>query len=183
MKHGFKAQANRIALEMRREFGLAPEAPMCPFILCEHFEIRVLPLSQFSDEAAYFLSEGSSAFSAVTVQRGINRAIVHNDSHSVVRQHSNLMHELAHAFLGHPPCEAFDEDGERVYSSDIEQEANFLAGCLKVTNEAAWHIVKNGLQSTAPEIYKVSNAMLNWRLQVSGANIRAMRSKSKRRAS
>lgn len=175
MKRGFKAEANRIAVSVRAELGLAPEAPLDPFKVCCYYEVDVLPLSHFGEEAAYFLGSGSGKFSAVTVPRGLRRAIVHNDAHAQYRQHSNIMHELAHGFLGHAPCETFDCDGERVYQSGVEKEANFLAGCLLVTNEAAWHIVRTRILTSATSIYKVSRPMLEWRLRMSGARIRGER--------
>lgn len=175
MKHGFKAKANRIALHVRNELGLNAIDPLNPFEVCDHYELDVLPLSRLGEEAAHFLNDGVSYFSAVTVPCGMRRAIVHNDRHSPVRQHSNIMHELAHGFLGHQPCQAFDCNGERAYKSGLEQEANFLAGCLLITNEASWHIVKNGLTSRAAAIYEVSRSMLEWRLRMSGARKRGER--------
>lgn len=175
MKRGFKAEANRIALRVRRELDLKPTDPLNPFDVCDHFDIEVRPLSHLGKEAAHFLNGGRSNFSAVTVPCGLRRAIVHNDTHVLARQHSNVMHELAHGFLRHQPCQAFDCDGERAYDSGIEQEANFLAGCLLISNEAAWHIVRNGLTSGATSIYEVSRQMLDWRLRVSGARIRGER--------
>jgi Zn-dependent peptidase ImmA (M78 family) len=90
------------------------------------------------------------------------------------------MHELAHGFLGHPPCETFDCDGERNYNGGIEAEASFLSGCLLITNEAAWHIIRNGLISQARGMYGVSEAMLSYRLRVSGAQTIYNRARGKR---
>lgn len=182
MRRGFKAEANRIALRIRDQLDLRPIDPLNPFDVCDHFEIEVRPLSHLGREANHFLNQGKSKFSAVTVPCGMKRAIVHNDMHVTPRQHSNLMHELAHGFLGHQPCQAFDCDGEREYDSGIEEEANFLAGFLLIPNEAAWHIVKTGLVSSATSIYEVSRPMLDWRLQVSGSRIRGERYARKMRA-
>lgn len=169
MVRGFKAKANRIAVAVRADLGLPATAPLDPLAVCQHFEIEVRPLSSCGADAAHLLFVEPSAFSAVTVPCGMRRAIIHNDGHSLVRQRSNIMHELAHGFLGHPPCSAFDCDGERNYDGGIESEANFLGGSLLVTNEAAWHIVRTGQIAQAKQVYGISQKMLSYRLGVSGA--------------
>lgn len=173
MVRGFKARANRIAVAVRAELGLPAHAPLNPLTVCQHFEIEVKPLSQFGEDAAHLLFVEPSAFSAVTVPCGMRRAIIHNDGHSLVRQRSNISHELAHGFLGHPPCAAFDCDGERNYDGGIESEASFLGASLLITNEAAWHIVRTGQIALAKQAYGVSQKMLQYRLRVSGAMKRA----------
>ena len=173
MVRGFKARANRIAVAVRSDLGLGACDPLDPLTVCQHFEIDVVPLTSLGPEVAHFTDVERGAFSAVTVPCGIHRAIVHNDRHHPDRQRSNIMHELAHAFLGHRPCSAFNCDGERHYDGGIEAEASFLAGALLITNEAAWHIVRAGLRSAARKIYGVSQQMLDYRLRVSGAMKRA----------
>jgi len=170
---GFKARANRIAVEIRETLGLSASDPLNPLAVCDYFEIEVVPLSRFGDEVSHFTRAERNAFSAVTVPCGLKRAIVHNDSHHPDRQRSNLMHELAHAFLGHAPCAAFDCDGERNYNGGIEAEAAFLSGSLLISNEAAWHIVRSDLIGVARRMYGVSKTMLDYRLRVSGALKRA----------
>ena len=146
---GFKARANRIAVDIRRRVGLRPIDPIDP--PGSHCEI---------DE---------TCFSAVTVPCGGRTAIVHNCSHHPWRQRSNICHELAHCFLGHPCSPPLTAEGERVHDGGIEAEANFLGGALLVTNEAAVHILLNGLMPRAQNLYGVSRPMLNFRLRMSGA--------------
>jgi Zn-dependent peptidase ImmA (M78 family) len=57
-----------------------------------------------------------------------------------------------------------------MHDGGIEAEANFLAGCLLLPNEAAIHVLMNGLKSRASSIYGISNPMLEYRLRVSGAH-------------
>jgi hypothetical protein len=173
LPRGFKAKANRISLELRADLGLQPHDPLDPLALCSHFDIEVIPLSSYGDDVYHFTHTRRDAFSAVTVPCGLNRAIVHNDKHHPDRQRSNLMHELAHGFLGHPPRSAFDCNGERNYETGIESEASFLSGSLLITNEGGWYIVKNGLMAGARRIYGVSQPMLDFRLRMSGALKRA----------
>lgn len=183
MVRGFKAEANRIAVEIRDKLDLCAWAPLDPLAVCDYFEIQVVPLSGFGETAKHFTQVERNAFSAVTVPCGLRRAIVHNDAHHPYRQRSNLMHELAHGFLGHPPRAAFDCDGERNYNGGIEAEASFLAGALLITNEAAWHIVQSELTTIAQGMYGVSGKMLDYRLRVSGAIKRAEYLQAKRASS
>jgi hypothetical protein len=162
-----------MAVDVRADLGLGACDPLDPLAVCDHFGIDVVPLTSLGPKVAHFTDVERSAFSAVTVPCGMRRAVVHNDRHHPDRQRSNIMHELAHAFLGHKPCSAFNCDGERHYDGGIEAEASFLAGALLITNEGAWHIVRAGLQNAARRIYGVSQQMLDYRLRVSGAMKRA----------
>ncbi|WP_158927360.1 ImmA/IrrE family metallo-endopeptidase [Acidisphaera sp. S103] len=179
-RHGFKAEANRIALKVRSALQLGPTDPLDPWVACNHFEISVICLSDLRDGdgtqvGRHFLRIEREAFSAVTIPDGCRRVIVHNDSHSSVRQRSNLTHELAHCFLGHSVTPLWTADGDRARDARVEEEAAFLGGSLLITNEAAHHIVKSRMEATAATIYGVSYDMLTYRLRVSGAQITAFR--------
>jgi IrrE N-terminal-like domain len=169
-RRGFKAEANRISLRVREKMGLRPVDPIDPVEVCRHFDIVLLKLSKLDRDSSSFLGINQSLFSAVTVPRGWSTAIVHNDSHHPYRQRSNISHELAHCFLGHKCTPPLMDNGERARDAGIEAEANFLAGTLLIPNEAAVHIVRQGLVSAAQGIYGVSQQMLEYRLRVSGAH-------------
>ena|SRR5947209_9548005 len=117
----------------------------------------------------------------MTVCAGLDRAIVHNDSHHPLRQRSNIFHELAHCFLGHKSCTILNDNGTRTYNSPIETEASYLGGALLLPKDAALHLLLNGLKSTAQSIYGVSKPMLEYRLRVSGAQTIFERSLAKKR--
>ena len=180
LRRGFKAHANRIALRIREQLQLAHTDPLDPWCVCQHFDIPVLKLSELLDEEGelpgrHFLYDRPDEFSAVVVGLACGRVIVYNDSHKLPRQRSNLTHELAHCFLGHPLVPPLNEDGTRNRESEIEEEASFLGGALLIPNEAANHIVASGLGASAATIYGVSAEMLQYRIRVSGAAIRAGR--------
>lgn len=168
-RRGFRAEANRISLSIRTQMDLGPIDPIDPTKVCAHFDIALLRLSDLDCDASPFLGTDHSSFSAVTVPCGWRTAIVHNDSHHEHRQRSNICHELAHCFLGHPCTPPLTASGERARDGGIEAEANFLAGALLISNEAAIHIVRRGMGSTAQSVYGVSQPMLEYRLRVSGA--------------
>ena len=149
--------------------GLSAIAPINPFDVCAIFDILVVPLTEL-DPLSPFLGPESSPFSAMTVPRGGQTAILYNDSHHSYRQRSDICHELAHCFLGHRCTPPLTPDGERARDGGAEAEANYLGGALLVPNEAAIYIVRSGLGIRAQEIYGVSAAMLTYRLRVSGAN-------------
>jgi hypothetical protein len=173
-RRGFKTEANRIALRIREQMGLLPVSPIDPLKVCDRFDIQLIKLSELDGQCP-FLRSDSSCFSAVTVPRGLNTAIVHNDSHHPYRQRSNICHELAHCFLGHECTPPLTPEGERARDGSIEAEANYLAGTLLLTNEGAWHVMYRQLLAEAQYAYGISEKMLNYRLRVSGAQTRYRR--------
>jgi Zn-dependent peptidase ImmA (M78 family) len=177
LRRGFKSEANTLARTVRAELGLAAGAALDPWALATHLGIPLLPLSAFTEDApaavTYLTKGDSGALSAVTVFRGVRRLIVYNDAHSRQRQASDLAHELAHALLQHPPHAALNALGCRVWREVEEAEAEWLAGALLVSEEAALTVVRRGL--TVPEAaraYGVSEAMMRFRLNVTAARRR-----------
>ncbi|MFH9735682.1 ImmA/IrrE family metallo-endopeptidase [Streptomyces sp. NPDC017260] len=182
LRHGFKAEANRLAVQVRAELGLHPTSPLAPALLAEHLAI---PVETFSSAIAHdelvgrLLTTECEAVSAVTVHAGPRRAIWVNDSHDLGRQNSSAHHEIAHALLMHPPGPALDFRGCRHWDGEIEEEADWLAGNLLITNEAAWSIARRGTSSEEAMLqYGVSKPMLTWRMNMSGARARRVRSAS-----
>ena len=174
---GFKAHANRLALEVREELGLTETSPLCPWSLAESLAISVIPLSSLRGESRtaaihvdYLSAQGSSSFSAITVFRGYKRLIVHNDAHAPTRQRSNLAHEIAHALLHHPPHPPFCSAGQRVFDSALEAEAGWMGPVLLVSNEAArWAVAECLTELDAARHFGVSVDLMKFRLSMSGA--------------
>lgn len=177
LRRGFKAEANDIAREVRAELGLAATDPLDPWRLAQHLDIPVHTLSsmrKYAPFAAYHFScVDIDAFSAVTVFRGRERHIIHNDFHSRGRQASDLAHELAHGLLLHPPTPALNEVGSRNWDQTVEDEASWLGGALLISEEAAlmvarkrWSLLQAALH------YGVSEDMIRFRLNVTGAQKR-----------
>ena len=107
-RRGFKTEANTTSREIRAELGLAADAPLCPFLTAKHLEVLVMKLSAFEAQhpnAVQYLTSaaGQNEFSAITVCIGTRRVIVYNDGHSAARCAANIMHELSHLLLMHPP--------------------------------------------------------------------------------
>jgi Zn-dependent peptidase ImmA (M78 family) len=181
---GFKTEANDIAREIRAELDLHPLDRLDPRVLAEYLDISIIPLSDFvatTPGVACLLTVEQEVFSAITVFRGTRRVIVHNDSHAPVRQNSNLAHELSHGLLHHPPTPALDNKGCREWNQDIEDEAQWLAGGLLITEDAALAIARARQPlSTAALRYAVSEPMIRFRLNCTGAHTRVARARRAR---
>lgn len=179
--YGFKAKANRIAVGIRRQLGLRPDAPVDPRCLAEWLEIPLIPLIMFADElpdsVRQLRVEDLLAFSAVLIRLDHRRQIVlYNDSHNISRQNSSIAHELSHALLLHPATPPFDSPGHRTVDNEVEQEADCLAAHILIPNEAAMKIVwSEAAPQDVSERYGVSSEMLEFRLNASGARKRKAR--------
>ena len=174
MRRGFKAQTNRMAREIRGELGLGPTDPLDPWKLAAFLEIPVIGLTDLAQAVPkavrHFRQIEPGAFSAATVFGGIRRIIVHNDTHSPGRQASNVTHEIAHGLLFHEPIPAFDEHGCRTWRDEVEDEAQWLAGVLLITEEAAVAVARGNLPvAVGAARYGVSEKMMQYRLNMTGA--------------
>ena len=180
MRRGFKSEANRIAREVRQELSLQPSSPLNVWMLAEHLEIPMRPLSGFREEApdavSLFLDGWEEVFSGVTVFRGSRRMIVFNDAHVLGRQANDIAHELSHGLLLHSPSPVLDGRGCRVWDSDTEAEANWLSGALLISDEAALLIARRGWSMPqAADYYSVTPKMVQYRVNVTGAHKRVQR--------
>lgn len=179
LRRGFKSEANWYAREMRQELGLPPHGPLCPWRLAAHLEFPLIPLSALALEepeaAAYFrTTKGQKEFSAITLFKGRERLVVHNDAHDPKRQAADISHELAHGLLNHPPKPPIDASGSRHYDAVLEAEANWLGPALLISDEAALLIVRRGYTlEEASDRYGASVDVVRMRLNVSGASRRA----------
>lgn len=183
LRRGFKSEANSIAREVRRELGLGLTDLLNPWLLAEHLNIPVVPLSSFKTTAPnatrQFVREDPQAFSAVTVFHGPARLIVYNDIHHPGRQASDLAHELSHALLLHPPKPALDHRGCRDWDPEMEEEANWLAGALLISEEAALMIARRTMSpDRAARAYGVTRKMVQFRLNVTAAQARVRRART-----
>jgi Zn-dependent peptidase ImmA (M78 family) len=182
LRRGFKSEANAIAKEIRAEMGLSLMAPLDPWALAEHLEIPVITLSSMSETVPHavrhFSLVNTSEFSAMTVFSGTRRVIIYNDSHIKGRQSSDIAHEASHGLLLHTPKPALAANGCRDWDEAMESEADWLAGVLLISEEAALNIARRNLPlEEAAALYGVSQKMVRWRLGVTGAQKRLSRTR------
>ena len=183
MKRGFKAQCDRTVVEVRRKMGLAKYAPFDPFAYAEMLSIPCTPVSVLpgcSEEAlAHVAGEGRKDFSAVTVYNGARSIVVYNDNNDSERQRSDVSHELSHITLGHEPRPILGDGGCRMWDKEQqeqEDEAAWLSGALLVPADVALAIARKGAPvEDAAQFYGVSVELMRYRLNASGAYIRAAR--------
>jgi hypothetical protein len=185
-RRGFKSWCEETALKVRTHQGLALTAPLSPFVLARELRVEVIEpggLKELPDDVRRrLLGQHSDCWSAITIPGKRRPLIVYNPSHSGARQNSDLMHELAHIFLGHKPTMLFVDPNTdlalRTHDKAQEEEANWLAGCLLLPREVLLHIKTTGLSDeTACRHYGVSTKMLVYRMNVSGVNLQHGRSK------
>lgn len=174
LRHGFKAEAERIAASVREELGLGVSDPLDCLKLAEHLGIPVLSLRDLlkygapNSSITQLLNSGAE-FSALTVCSGTRRLIVYNPSHPRGRRSNSLAHELAHIILEHPASPALDASGCRRWDDTLEGEADWLAGALLVPREGAllW-MMKNGTAETGAQHFGVSQQLFDWRINQTG---------------
>jgi hypothetical protein len=182
LKRGFKAEAIRISVGLRRDLGCGPHDPLDIEVVSSFLKVPIVPLSDFGEECApavrQLCENDPRAFSAVTLPCGDGaRIILHNDAHAPARQRSNISHEFAHILLKHPMTLPLDSTGCRIIDRDIEEEANWLGSVLLIPNAAAVRIVQSCMgDDVACTLYGVSADMLRFRVNTSGARIRVARS-------
>lgn len=179
LRHGFKAEAERISLRLRQEMGLKDYSPLDAFELAEHLSIPIfspagLGLSQ-TDINHLLGSSGWSAFTIIN-KRGV-KVVVHNNLQSNPRQQSNIMHELSHILCKHSNASTVDLYKEynlpsymREFDESQEAEAIYLGGCLQLPRASLlWSI---GSQSMSKKeisgYYTASSEMVTFRINTTG---------------
>lgn len=168
--------------EVRRDFGVRPLDALDPAALAAHLRIPVFGISgcEASLVTRFLGSSLRERFHAATVPVDNGVAIIHNDRAPVTRQRSNLAHELGHVLLEHDFFPINTEDGfER--DSAVEREADWFGFALLITTEAALAIARIGIDvQDAADMLGISVQAMRYRLDVSGASIRARRERSRR---
>ncbi len=178
LRRGFKAEADRIARDLRREMELSQTDPFDPFAasadLCIPLYAFGTVVSDPRSVDAILLRDGR--LSAMTIFIGRNqRAIFYDENRASVRVVSDISHEIAHALLFHP-AHSLSDLGCAGIDRSAEEEAAHLAGVLLVPNEAALHVVSAGLASEAgSRLFGVSEQMMRYRINISGARLRHAR--------
>ena len=82
----------------------------------------------------------------------------------------DVTHELSHGILLHEPVPALDKHGCRTWRAEVEDEAEWLAGVLLITEEAAVAVARRNIPSAvAAGRYGVSEQMMRYRLNLPGA--------------
>lgn len=184
---GFKAEAERTALELRSELRIGVSGKLEPLRLAEHLQVPVLSIEdiRYANRAAleHFLhGRGREEFSAAALHVGrYRRIILVNPAHSDARQASNLCHELAHVILGHDSEGPVGDDGTRNWDHRQEDEADWMGGCLLIPAQAAEASARRGEDDAmVASRFGVSLSMATMRMNTTGARRIAERAHRRR---
>lgn len=179
-ERGFKAWCERYSTGIRRTLGAGAGAPLDTRALARHLGVEVwsphdVPGLDADTLTILLRNDGKtpSCWSAVTIVVGKKVVVILNSSHSPARQASDLTHELAHRIRGHVTQEIdVTEEGIMLlksYDKMLEDEADWLSGCLLLPREALLQIRRQGLtDEEAAARYGVSARMLAYRIARTG---------------
>jgi Zn-dependent peptidase ImmA (M78 family) len=170
-----------MAAALRRDLQLSLEGPLDPRVLAKYLGVTVWTpndisaLVSISKETLHqLLVVDADNWSAVTLVLPTGgRVIVINSAHSHVRQHNDLMHELAHILLGHKPARVDVTPDQLLimdsYDDEQEAEADWLAAALLVPREPLLQrLRKNSSSASAAAFFEVSTALLDMRRRRTG---------------
>lgn len=183
MRYGFKAQAERIALQARLDMNLTPMAAVDPWAYSESLGVVVLAFNALKltqNHCDQLLIKDEESWSGLTLKEGGTHFVVVNPSHTVERQRNTLVHELSHIQLGHVPGRVdISASGLMLlsdYPDDQEQEADWLAGAILLPRDALHHHRSRGLTSSKiAALYGVSQQLSDWRLRMTGVEAQLKR--------
>lgn len=173
MRRGFKAEAERLAEQLRRDMGKNLSDPLDALELARHVGAHLRCADELTSreklETLEELQPGS--FSACTFTIGSAHVIVYSPLASHGRTQSDIAHEVAHIVLGHEVKSVQTIGGMSFFTCDPdeEQEANWLAGCLLLPRRLVYLAARRGLDGAGiAEEYGVSETMATFRLRTTG---------------
>ncbi|WP_199430848.1 ImmA/IrrE family metallo-endopeptidase [Qaidamihabitans albus] len=174
LRHGFKAEARRLALEVRDELGIGVFTPLDPYALAELYGIEVHDLRDPSlptEAVRHFTGERPDSFSAALVAVGTGSVIIENHVHDPARRRSTIAHEMAHVLLEHEFGLLFTDDhGCRTSSATVEHEAAELSGELLIPCQAArMAAFRRWTDVSVARYFRVSERMARWRMNATGS--------------
>jgi Zn-dependent peptidase ImmA (M78 family) len=173
LRHGFKADAERRAVELRRQLQLAPRDYARPEKLADAASVTIVDADRLIDRRRLEELEHiqAFAFSACTFDIGGRRIIVTNPLRSGGRRNSDIAHELAHILLNHELAEVRDIAGThfRTCEPGEEEEATALGGTLLLPRPLLYQAVRAGMDTTQiADHYNVTVDMARYRLNTTG---------------
>jgi Zn-dependent peptidase ImmA (M78 family) len=178
LPYGFKADAERMAIEFRKEMNLKPHDPLSAFALADHLEIPVLTPIQCGlsrSEAHNLMKDGAGWWGLTMKDSNGGHVIIYNTNQSPTRQQSTLMHELSHIICEHElpePKIVMDHPlPMRTYDPNLEEEANCLGSTLQITREGLlWALKKDMTREEIANHFLASEAMVTFRINTTAVS-------------
>jgi len=183
LPRGFKAEAERRSLAVRREMGLLSTDALSPKSLADHLGIAFRSADELVPREA--LEELNrlqpGCFSGCTLQGPNGPVVVVNPLNSASRQASDAMHELSHLMLRHQTRRLERVAGLVFFTgeSQQEEEADHLGATLLLPRPLLEAAQARGLTAAAiAQEYGVSEQLARWRLNGSGVALQFQRRRS-----
>lgn len=184
--HGFPADCERHALEVRSDLGIAAEDRLELQALADLLAIPVYSLTDLEAHCPASVTQlrdrDRSGFSALTLFCGTKRMIIYNPAHAPGRRANSIAHEFGHVLLEHPPAPVRDADGQRHWSGQHEREADLIAATLLVPRPGILPVMYrlNGDIGAAAQHFGVSSKLMTWRFKKTGAERQMQRAAGNR---
>lgn len=181
MRRGFKTEAKRLALDLRREIGLDAYGPFDPYAFASEYGIPVVQLSELGGAARdHFLKADGSALSGALIPAGTGVVILENDAQPLTRRRTTMCHELAHVVLEHEFGVSLSEERKCGLGGEREAEADWLSGEMLIPYDGAYWLARTGAtDERVAEVFDVSLAVARWRMNHSGARKVVERTRAK----
>lgn len=181
MRRGFKTEAKRLALELRREIGLDAHAPFDPYALASEYGLPVVQLSELDGAGRdHFLRADGSALSGALIPTGTGFVVLENDAQPLTRRRTTMCHELAHVVLEHEFGVSLFDERKCGLGGEQEAEADWLSGEMLIPYDAAVRLARaNATDERAAQVFGVSLAVARWRMNHSGARKVVARTRAK----
>lgn len=177
MRRGFKTQAEKLSLQHRSNLGLTARDRLNPKVSLASIGVLVWEPADIPGLDPNHLTQLTTidpdSWSGVTIKEGEVTLVIVNSAHPATRQANTLMHEWAHMKLRHKPSRADRSEGGLLLLSDyppeLEEEADWLAGCMLAPREGLLHHCSNGQNTEAvAKHYGISTQLANWRIRKTG---------------
>ncbi|MDA4848618.1 ImmA/IrrE family metallo-endopeptidase [Hoeflea poritis] len=177
MRRGFKSQAEKLALKQRADIGLSANDALDPRHFLRSIGIIVWTPTDIPNVDTEHLRQltvvDPDSWSGITIREGGKTAIIVNATHPITRQANTLMHEWAHIELRHKPSRADRSAGGLLLLSDyppeLEEEADWLAGCILAPRDGLLFHCGKGLEpGEVAQHYGISTQLANWRIGKTG---------------
>jgi hypothetical protein len=177
-QYGFKKWADETSIKFRADLNIKAHEPLCAFKLSDFLKIPIFTPENFSNLEKHhldnLLGKGKEHWSAVTIPVSeLGNIIIHNPTHSPLRQQSNIMHELAHVICGHKVSNEVIETGLigflRNHDIKQENEADWLGSSLQLPRQSLiWALKNNMTNDEISEYFNASIEMVKYRINITG---------------
>ena len=173
LPRGFKANAERESMRLRRELGLAPAQALDITRLAAHLDVEIISAGDLIDVTRLEELERIQAysFSAATFEVAGRTFVVTSPLRAAPRQASDIAHELSHLLLRHELSEIREVSGVpfRTCRPDEEEQATSFGGTLLLPRPLLASAARHGLgPQQIAEKYSITLEMARFRYNSTG---------------